>query len=67
MATKNLADEDMTMILDDYGMPFVRNATNSFDGKVLEERSPEKAFEYHGNRRTICFLDNMNHADLLKN
>ncbi len=67
---KKLADEGMTMIVVTHEMSFARNVANRIvfmdDGKVLEEGSPEKVFEHPDNKRTIQFLGNMNHVDLLK-
>ena len=60
---KELAEEDMTMIIVTHEMAFAREVADRVifmaDGKIQEEGSPEQVFENPQNPRTQAFLNSM--------
>ena len=60
---KELAEEDMTMIIVTHEMAFAREVADRVifmaDGKIQEEGTPEQVFENPQNPRTQAFLNSM--------
>ena len=60
---KELAEEDMTMIIVTHEMAFAREVADRVifmaDGKIQEEGTPEQVFENPQNPRTQAFLKSM--------
>ena len=60
---KELAEEDMTMIIVTHEMAFAREVADRVifmaDGKIQEEGTPEQVFENAQNPRTQAFLNSM--------
>ena len=60
---KQLADEDMTMIIVTHEMAFAKEVSDRVlfmaEGIVQEEGSPEQIFEHPQNERTQSFLKSM--------
>ena len=60
---KQLADEDMTMVIVTHEMAFAREVADRIifmaDGVIQEEGRPEDVFEYPQNERTKNFLSSM--------
>ena len=60
---KELAEEDMTMIIVTHEMAFAREVADRVifmaDGKIQEEGTPEQVFENPENPRTQAFLESM--------
>ena len=60
---KQLADEDMTMVIVTHEMAFAREVADRFifmaDGVIQEEGRPEDVFEHPQNERTKNFLSSM--------
>ena len=60
---KQLADEDMTMVIVTHEMAFAREVADRIifmaDGVIQEEGRPEDIFEHPQNERTKNFLSSM--------
>ena len=60
---KQLADEDMTMVIVTHEMAFAREVADRIifmaDGVIQEEGRPEDVFEHPQNERTKNFLSSM--------
>ena len=60
---KQLADEDMTMVIVTHEMAFAREVADRIifmaDGVIREEGRPEDIFEHPQNERTKNFLSSM--------